>query len=65
MIVVNFEKQPRLDVFKSFLVEGASFSSRYEFPLLEGSRFVPERAIPFEKAAKAGDLAQWVHFLHP
>lgn len=54
--------EARWDVFKSDLVKGARFSETYEFPLLNPSRCVPERAIPFEKASKAVDHRQWVHF---
>ena len=52
----------RLDVFKSELVRGARFSPVYEFPLLKKVAFRPEQAIPFEKAYKATDCSQWVHF---
>lgn len=60
--MVDFEKHPRLDVFKAMLVEGATFSAQYEFPLLRRTEHRPERAIPFEKASKAKDHEQWVHF---
>jgi hypothetical protein len=60
--MVDFAKHPRLDVFKFELVSGARFSTTYEFPLLERTYFIPEKAIPFEKASKATDHRQWVHF---
>ena len=51
-----------VDVFKSELVQGACFSSVYEFPLLEPVNFKPNQAIPFEKAYKAQNCEQWIHF---
>lgn len=62
MQMTDFLKHPRLEVFKSELVKDARFSAMYEFPLLERTSFVPEKAIPFEKAPKAADHQQWVHF---
>ncbi len=53
---------PRLDVFKSKLVKGASFSPHYELPILANSDYKPERALPFEKASTASNHAQGVHF---
>lgn len=58
----RFPETSKLDVFKSMLVEGASFSTQYEFPLLRRTEHKPEKAIPFEKASKAKDHEQWVHF---
>ena len=58
----NFVKHPRLDVFKSELVKGAQFSQTYEFPTLQRTDFTADKAIPFEKAAKAADHQQWIHF---
>ena len=51
-----------MDVFHSELVKGAAFSEKHEFPILEPTYFLPERAIPFDKASKAKDHKQWVHF---
>ena len=63
--MVDFEARPDLDVFKAWMVKGADFSSAHEFPVLDQACFVPERAVPFEKAMKsvrARDTQQWVHF---
>lgn len=60
--MVNYKDNPRLDVFKSELVEGAFFSPNYEFPMLERSCEKPIKAIPFDKIMKTKDYAQWVHF---
>ncbi|MCL2703244.1 MAG: DUF4417 domain-containing protein [Defluviitaleaceae bacterium] len=60
--MVDFEKQPRLDVFKSELVKGVFLSSTYEFPIVKKTDFKPEMAIPFEKASKCNMHDQWVHF---
>jgi len=56
------KKQPRLDVFKSELVIGATFSPIYELPILRKTDFKPSAAIPFEKASKASNHNRWVHF---
>ena len=50
------------DVSKSELVRGARFSPFYEFPLLNPVYFKPNQAIPFEKAYRAVNCKQWVHF---
>ena len=60
--MVDFDKQPRLDVFKSELVKDAYFSPVHEFPLIKRTDFKPEKAIPFEKASTSKALNQWVHF---
>jgi len=60
--MVDFQKQPRLDVFKSELVKGAFLSSKHEFPIVRKTDFKPESAIPFEKASKCTKHDQWVHF---
>ncbi|MCL2352497.1 MAG: DUF4417 domain-containing protein [Firmicutes bacterium] len=60
--MTDFIRQPRLDVYKSWLVENADFSADMEFPMLKRVDFQPERAIPFDKAIRAGYHRQWVHF---
>lgn len=61
--MAQHKNHPRLDVFKSKLVDGAQFSERYEFPLLKQAACKPRRAIPFDKASKSkGEHEQWVHF---
>lgn len=61
-MMVNLVEKSRLDVFKSDLVRDARFSTVYEFPMLERSICVPQKAIPFEKAVRASDHQQWIHF---
>ena len=60
--MTDFNKNPRLDVFKSELVRDAYFSSNYEFPLLKKTSFKPTRAIPFDKITGTKDYEQWIHF---
>lgn len=49
-------------VFHEKLVENAHFIGRYDFPRLEKTDMVAEKAIPFHEAAHAKDRDQWVHF---
>lgn len=56
------EEKITKDVFKSFLVEKAEFSEKWEFPILRKTEWKPEKAIPFEKAMHTKDQEQWVHF---
>ena len=66
--MIDFVKQPRLDVFKAWMVKGAEFSEQMEFPRLKRAEYKPEGAIPFDKAVqfdRAGKTkyyGQWVHF---
>ncbi|MDL2226528.1 DUF4417 domain-containing protein [Deltaproteobacteria bacterium OttesenSCG-928-M10] len=55
-------RKKREDVFNSELVMGASFSSKYEFPILLPTNFKPSEAIPFKYALRAKKRNQWVHF---
>lgn len=50
------------DVFKAWMVEGAQFDGKYEFPFISDSGIIPEKLIPFDKAMANKDYAQWVHF---
>lgn len=59
---MNFNENPRLDVFKSKLVEGARFSSVCEFPLLKRADFKPTEAIPFDFAKRTKNYDKWLHF---
>ena len=52
----------KYDVFKAWLVEGARFDGKYEFPKIGDSGRLPEKVIPFDKAIGNKDYAQWVHF---
>jgi len=56
------EKSRKFDVFKSGFVKDACFSQVYEFPLLRRTTHKPDKAIPFDKAAKSAKLDQWIHF---
>lgn len=58
--MINYKKNPRLDVFKSELVEGACFSQNLELPLLRRADFKPLKAIPFDKSIKTKEYKQWV-----
>lgn len=53
--------EARMDVFKSYLVDGASFSPVYELPILERTEFQPDRAIPFHTAYSSKQFQTWVH----
>ena len=61
-MMVEMTVKPRLDVLKSVLVQGARFSSKYEFPLLAKSDAKPTEAIPFHNAAKKAMPDRWIHF---
>ena len=50
------------DVFKAWMVEGAQFDGKYEFPFISDCGVVPEKLLPFDKAMANKDYAQWVHF---
>ena len=62
VIMTNSEKCKKYDVFKSGLVEGASFSPVYEFPLVKQTVFKPMKAIPFDKAISSTKYDHWIHF---
>ena len=50
------------DVFKAWMVEGAQFDGKYEFPFISDSGIIPEKLLPFDKAMANKNYAQWVHF---
>jgi len=60
--MVDFQRQPRLDVFKSELVKGAAFSLKNGFPIVKSTDFKHLRAVPFERALGTRVHEQWVHF---
>ena len=60
--MIDFIKQPRLDVFKSDLIREAFLSPTYEFPLVKRTDFIPVKAIPFDKTVRCSDFNRWVHF---
>ena len=53
----------RYDVFDADLLHGAGFTGKFEFPVVGGSHYRPDRAIPFDRLKqnnKEKDL--WIHF---
>ena len=54
--------KPRLDVFNAWLVDGAKFVGRYEFPQLAPCYLTPKDAIPFSEVNDSTDREQWIHF---
>jgi len=60
--VHDIRKNKRLDVFKTYLLKGAQFSSRYEFPMPEKVDYKPAEAIPFNAAKRSRLYQRWVHF---
>jgi len=60
--MLDFEKNPKLDVFKSDLTKGAFFSPKYEFPILKQVHFKPQKAVPFHEALNEKNKNTWIHF---
>jgi hypothetical protein len=60
--MMDFSKKPRLNVFKSKLVERAHFSKVYEMPLIGRTDYKPTEGIPFNIATRAKNHRQWLHF---
>jgi len=58
----DLNKNPRIDVFNAKIVDGAYFSSHYEFPLIKPTYFKPIVAIDFNTAKRTKKYDQWVHF---
>lgn len=58
---IKIDKNGR-DVFNSWLVHGARFVGKYEFPLLKKTTDIAKRAIPFHEANRTRDREQWIHF---
>lgn len=56
------QSRSKNDVFKAWLVDGADFVGTYELPAVKPCHERPQRAIPFDKALKATDYRQWIHF---
>lgn len=52
----------RYDVFKSYLVANASYSSGDELPILHTSNQIPNKCITFSEALRTKDFNQWVVF---
>lgn len=58
---MNIE-QLKNNMFKCDLVKNAVFTGKYDFPMLKTTSSVATEAIPFDKASKATNKKQWVHF---
>ena len=58
----NAVKNPRIDVFNADIVKGAYFSSKYEFPILDRTDYIPLNAIPFNFAKRSIKYDHWIHF---
>ncbi len=57
------QKKPVRDVFGFWLLEGASFSKNYEFPIIKGTNFIPEKLVPFSNLEKETDTKnKTIHF---
>ena len=46
---MELKNTPWNDVFHTSMVDGAKFSTQYEFPILQKSIYTTQQAIPFEK----------------
>jgi len=53
------------DVFRAYLVEGASFTEGEEYPIIKSCNLIPENVIPFSKINNVTDYNQVVHFYEP
>ena len=58
----NSVREERKDVFRSFLVNNATYDGFLEIPVIKPIHQLPNRLIPFSKAMKTNDYDQWVHF---
>lgn len=50
------------DVFNAFLVALATYAGFFEMPVIQPTRYAPNRLIPFSKAVGCKNYDQWVHF---
>lgn len=62
MSVINGTRKVSRDVFNSFLVKNANYDGMQEIPVIMPTDKLPGRIIPFSKAMKTKDFAQWIHF---
>jgi len=53
------------DVYRAYLVEGASFTEGEEYPIIQSCNQIPEKVIPFSKINNVKDYNQVVHFYEP
>lgn len=57
------DKYIRYDVFRSYLVENATYVGEDEIPIIKSSsKIIPNKVIPFSKAMSTKDYNQWVVF---
>ena len=59
---MELKNTPWNDVFHTSMVDGAKFSTQYEFPILQKSIYTTQQAIPFEKGLRSRNKNQWIHF---
>lgn len=50
------------DVFKSFLVQNASYAGNFEIPILQSTSSIPLKVIPFSKAISSNEYDAWIVF---
>ena len=62
MSKVNSTRGGCKDVFRAFLVADATYDGNLEIPRIEPEKSLPDRVIPFSKAARSSDFKAWVHF---
>lgn len=49
-------------LFNIDLLEGAKFTGRYEFPVIEKVNLVPNNLVSFDQITRSKDYDSWVHF---
>ena len=62
MSLINSQRKGCRDVFNAFLVTLAYYAGVFEFPVIQPTRWIPNRLVAFSKAGSNTDYDQWVHF---
>lgn len=62
MAKLNCRRKGCKDVWNAFLVSMAYYAGLFEFPVIQPTRWVPNRLVAFSKAIRCNDFDQWVHF---
>ena len=62
MSLINSQRKGCRDVFNAFLVTLAYYAGVFEFPVIQPTRWIPNRLIAFSKAVSNTDYDQWIHF---
>lgn len=62
MIKENKKRKGCKDIFKTFLVENASFDGSLEIPIIKKEFSIPNELIPFSKCISSKDHNCWIHF---